>query len=106
MSRLNYLTDEELALDGIDQELRLLERLVAKGLKLDASQLTTLADCRDRISRLLAPLPNSSAVGKADTQPVRPASSRPTQAAELQTEDPSVEELRQSIRKLLDEAVA
>ena len=54
MCRLTYLTDEELALDGIDHELKLLERLVANGLELHASQLQTLAKCGERISRPIA----------------------------------------------------
>jgi hypothetical protein len=105
MSRLNYLTDEELALENIDQELRLLERLIAGGLQLDAMQLQTLADYRDRISQLIASPLNTAKAGKVEMQPVQATSSQRKQAAELRTEEPSIEELRQSIWKLLDEAV-
>jgi hypothetical protein len=103
---MNYLTDEDLALEDIGQELRLLERLVAGGLQLNAMQLQTLADYSDRISQLIVSLPNTAEAGKADMQTVQPASSPRKQAAELRTKEPSIEELRQSIWKLLDEAMA
>ncbi len=106
MSRLNCLTDEELALDGIDQELRLLEQLAAGGLQLDASQLDTLAEYRDRISQLMIPLPSTAEAGEAEMQTVQPTLSRRSKVAELRTEEPSIEELRQSIWKLLDEAMS
>jgi hypothetical protein len=53
MSRLNYLSDDELALDGIDQNLRLLERLVSEGMTLNQSQAQTLAQHCDRIKKLV-----------------------------------------------------
>lgn len=105
MSRLNYLTDEELALDGIEQELKLLERLIAGGMQLDASQLHALEDFRDRISQLMPPLRTATEADSANMQTVQPTSSWRKQAAKLSTEEPSIEELRQSIRELLDEAV-
>ena len=106
MYRPNHLTDEELALDGIEQELRLLERLVADGLQLDAMQLQTLAEYRDRFSQFIAPSTDTTPAGKDVVQTPRTTSSHITQALEPRIGEPSIEDLRQSIRKLLDEAVA
>lgn len=59
MSRLNYLTEEELALDGINQELDTLERLCAEGQQLSDEHVQLLSSYGDRIGRMLtwAPAP-------------------------------------------------
>ena len=57
MSRLDYLTEEELALDGINQELNTLERLCAEGQQLGDEQVRLLSSYRDRIGRMLARAP-------------------------------------------------
>jgi hypothetical protein len=105
MSRLNYLTDEELALVGIDQDLRLLERLVADGIELSANKRQTLATYKDRISRLITTEPNRTEAGGDDGQTVRPASLRNHETVGTRSVTPSIETLRETIRELLDEAL-
>ncbi len=53
MSRLNYLTEEEQALDLISQGLKTLERLYAEGHLLHDDQLRMFSGYRDRIISLL-----------------------------------------------------
>ena len=105
MSRLNYLTDEELAIVGIDQDLMLLERLVADGLKLSVNRRQTLANYKGRISSLMANEQNRTETGEDDVQTVRPASLRSHDSVGTSSEIPSIETLRETIRELLDEAL-
>jgi hypothetical protein len=53
MSRLNYLTEEEQALDDISQGLKTLEQLYAEGHLLHDEQIRMLSGYRDRILSLL-----------------------------------------------------
>ena len=106
MSRLNYLSDQELALDGIDQELKILERLVAEGTSLDASQLQLMAGYRDRMSMLVAPTRGFDGNADDEMQSDPSASSQDVKAAEWRIEDNSIDEWCRSIRKSLDEALA
>jgi hypothetical protein len=53
MSRLNYLTEEEQALDAISQGLNTLEQLYAEGHLLHDEQVRMLLGCRDRLISLV-----------------------------------------------------
>ncbi len=105
MSRLNYLTEEELALDGINQELTTLERLCAEGRVLNEEQVRILSGYRDRVLSMLSrppgpveqhpPVPCVASTPSVATRPSRP-SEPPEQEADV---------LRTSIRQCLGRGV-
>ena len=105
MSRLSYLTEQELALDGIDQELCLLERLIADDVPLDGAQLECLAAYRDRLARLVERSHSITSDQAYDLPPVQLASPSVHEAASSSAEPESIIALRESIRKCLDEGV-
>ena len=101
MSRLNFVSDDELLLDCIDQDLRKLEQHVVRGLRLSESQLLILEQYRDRIDRLVAqlPLPSSRGADKKQIQPMALRTSRKTTKTNLK--DPPANELQRAIRQCL-----
>ena len=52
MSRLNYMSEQELALWTVSEEVDALERLVRSGYALSADEARLLAGCIDRLIRL------------------------------------------------------
>ena len=105
MSRLNYLTEQELALDGIDRELCLLERLIADDVPLHGAHLQCLAAYRDRLARLVERSHPITSDQADDLPPVQPSSPSVHKAASSPAEPESIIALRESIRKCLDEGV-
>ena len=53
MSRLDYMTEQELSVLTIAEEVDALEQLVRSGKTMDASHVRTLTECVERLSRLL-----------------------------------------------------
>ena len=101
MSRLNFISDDELVLDCINQDLRKLEKHIVEGLQLSESQLLTLEEYRDRIDRLVAQLPLPSSLG-ADKKQVQPMASRASRkSTKTEAKDQPTNELQQAIRECL-----
>jgi hypothetical protein len=101
MSRLDFISDDELVLDCINQDLRKLEKHIVEGLQLSESQLLTLEEYRDRIDRLVAQLPLPSSLG-ADKKQVQPMASRASRkSTKTEVRDQPANELQQAIRECL-----
>lgn len=101
MSRLNNISDDELVLDCINQDLRQLEKHIVEGLPLSKSQLLTLEEYRDRIDRLVAqsPLPSSLSADKKQVQSM--SSKAPRQSTKMEVKDQPANELQKAIRECL-----
>jgi hypothetical protein len=101
MSHQNFLSDDELALDSIDQDLRILEKYIVEGVQLSGSQLVTLEEYRDRIDRLFGQLTPPSNLS-ADKQQAQPMASRtPQKSPKMEVKDQPAKDLQKAIRECL-----
>lgn len=66
MSRLNFITDHEDAMVTIEEDLRLLERLIAQGYSVTQDEKLTLQDWSKRIQGLLS----STGAWDTDNEPM------------------------------------
>lgn len=101
MSRLNYLTEEEQALDAISQGLNTLEQLYAAGHLLHDEQVRMLLGYRDRIISLVpgARSPVGEDVPVSISEPPASAATRPSGLTERTA--PDADMLKALVRQCL-----
>jgi hypothetical protein len=101
MSRLNYLSEEEQALDAISQGLNTLEQLYAEGHLLHDEQVRMLSGYRDRIISLVpgARSPAREDVPVSISEPPASAATRPSGLTERTA--PDADMLKALVRQCL-----